>query len=197
MLINKNIVNALALPPDETILMILRPSMVKSSPTLPLSDTAKYRIVTTKKIVQLNFILPTQTTQITDSLPFEKIIDLKLCMRHKAKNRERFFYIAATKVPILEIKTTDQSYTFSLEGILFLKKKMRKLVDLITEANANVSVQLNYKRDDMSEAYNEILFDQIQGSQKTRLVILLVILVVVFSIAIWRVINHLNTFTGY
>ena len=197
MLINKNIINALALREDETILMNLRPSLVKSSPELPMSDTAKYRIITTKRIVQLDFMLLTQTAHGIDSCPFERIIDLKLSMSHKGRNRDPVIYIAATKVPILEIKTTEQSYTFSLEGILFLKKKIKKIVDYITKANQNVNVSLNFKRDSMNEHMVDILLDGVKDSDKTRLIFLLVILGLILSIAVWRAINHLKNFTGY
>ncbi len=195
--INKNILYALNLNVDEKILIQAGPLFVKSSPKGLLKDIANICIITTKRIIFIDFHLPKQTVRIKDNIPFNDIIQLNVAMRHDTNKGEPLFYIAATKAPVLSIDTKEGSYTLSLKGLLFVKRKINTLVEYIKNANPQVKVMVDYKRGDMNEAFTELLFQWADIKRKRRLILLIILLIIVLSIAIWGAFHYLKTFTVY
>lgn len=183
---NRHVINALRLDSGENVI-IAKPFFKSSSPTTRSRDLIDYKVITTRRIIFLRYFIREKRFQINDYFFLRNITRLDFQIRHKAKKRERLFYLSFTKVPFLSFSSENENFEINLQGIFFLKKKINKLVDEISKSNPNANISVNWKRDDLAEASDELLYEGMSPEKKRRVLLILLLLCVVWIVAIMRI----------
>lgn len=183
---NRHVINALHLDSGENVI-IAKPFIESSSPTTRSRDLINYKVITTRRIIFLKYFIREKRFQINDYFFLKDITRLDFQIRHKAKKRERLFYLSFTKVPFLSFSSEYDKFEINLQGILFLKKKINKLVDELSKSNPNAKISVNWKRDDLAEARDELLYEGMNPEKKRRVILILLFLCAVWIVAIMRI----------
>lgn len=193
MILNKQLLHALWLNSDESVLLYMPLNSEKSTPESLIKDILNMLIITTKRLFVIKHYYVKRTVEITESFYFDKINEFKISMQH-AQNSKALLYLSATKFPMLSISTINNSYDFLLKGILFKKKKINRIAECVKTANPKANIIIDYTRDNLAEAYTEILFDKMDNKNKLRAKLLMVLLMIILSMALWRLIDHIRIY---
>jgi hypothetical protein len=188
----KIILRSLTLAADEKIILKRGPYREKNWTRRNEPHMANYIFITSCKIVHLTYFFRQKRVQINERLFFEHITDIRVSMQHDIGKRRPLFYIAATKVPLLSIKTSDKAIDYFLKSLIFPKKKIGKFIECVKKGNANVNVSIDYTRDDLSESMEAILYEGLTRQRKRRLQIQLLIVIILLSLAIWQLYGYVK-----
>jgi len=194
---NKRLLNALRLDSGETVI-IVKPFFESSSPTTRSRDLIDYKIFTTKRAIFLRYFARENKYQISNYFFLRDITRLDFRIQHKTKKQERQFYLSFTKMPFLSFSSENKNFEINLQGVLFLKKKINKLVDELLKNSPNANVSVSWKRDDLAEACEELredlgeareelFYEGMTPEKKRRIKLILLLLCVVWIVAIMRI----------
>jgi hypothetical protein len=160
---NKRVLNALRLDSDENVI-IAKPFFESSSPTSRLRDIIDYKVITSRRIIFLRHFIRENRFQISDYFFLRDVARLDFQIRHKAKKRERLFYLSFTKVPFLLFSSGNETFEINLHGVIFLKKKIKNLVDELLKLSPHAEISIRWKRDDLGEALDVYLAPSTSGT---------------------------------
>jgi hypothetical protein len=90
-------------------------------------------------------------------------------------------------VPFLSFSAGNETIEINLQGVMFLKKKINKFVDELMKSSPNAEVSISWKRDDLGEAREELLYEGMSPEKKHRILLILLLLCVVWIVAIMRI----------
>ncbi len=192
-MLNDHVLRALNLDSDEAIVINIIPRLKERSPSSPPNLILGFRILTSKRLVHLDYWARKRQAEITDDLFFTDIDELTVAMRNVQHDKEPLFYLAVTKAPVLSIKAKEKTYDLPLRAVFFLKKKISKLVDCVEKANPQVNIRIDYHKRDTAEALNEMIFEGVADNKRKPLKILLILFIIGLAIVIWRLALFLKT----
>jgi hypothetical protein len=185
---NRRVLNALRLDSAENVI-IVKLFFESSSPTTRSRDLIDYKVITTRRIIFLRYFIRENRFQINNYFFLSDITRLDFQIRHKTKKRERMFYVSFTKVPFLSFSSENEDFDINLQGVMFLKKKINKLLDELLKCNPNANISVSWKRDDLGEASEELLYEGMSPEKKRRVRLILLLLCVVWIAAIIRILT--------
>ncbi|SRR6266567_3014252 len=194
---NRRVLNALRLVSDENVI-IIKPFFESSSSSGRFRDLVDYKVITTKRIIYLRYFIRESRFQISDYFFLKDVTRLNFQIRHKARKRERLFYLSFTKVPFLSFSTESESFELNLQGVMFLKGKINKLVTEVKKLNPQAQISVSWKRDDLGEACEELrddlvdareelLYEGMGTEKKRRITLILLLLGIVWILAVIRI----------
>ncbi len=181
---DEKVLSRLILSYDESISYHIRLAHEKKTEDNIVETIFKYLIITSRRLVIFKYFMRSKNVEIKANIFFDELKGLDLKMKHYKQNKEPLLYIAATKSPVLSLKTNNDVYELSLKGSLSLKEKVNQLIEHLKQANPEINVNLNYRKDDLNEAHREIFFEGIDRKGKKRIIVSGMFLLIVLSFAI-------------